>query len=105
MLDLLVAEVFQGDRDLVFSLLVEDNFEAASVVVDFKERAHGLLLLVCDAAHNDDLCEKQWLVDEPSENYIAQRFHLSLDINVIVKMKWAIEEKNFAIADWSVNEL
>ena len=59
MLDLLVAEVFQGDRDLVFSLLVEDNFEAASVVVDFKERAHGLLLLVCDAAHNDDLCEKQ----------------------------------------------
>ena len=59
MLDLLVAEVFQGDRNLIFSLLIEDNFEAASVVVDFKECAHGLLLLVCDAAHNDDLCEKQ----------------------------------------------
>jgi len=53
----LVVEILQGDRHLVFSLLVEDDFEAASVIVDFKEGTHGLLLLSGHTAHNNDLVD------------------------------------------------
>lgn len=53
--DLLVVEVLESNGHLVFSLLVEDNLEAASVIVDFKEGAHGLLLFGGDTANNDDL--------------------------------------------------
>lgn len=53
----LVVEVLQGDRHLVFSLLVEDYFKAASVIVDFKEGTHGLLLLSGHTAHNNDLID------------------------------------------------
>ena len=52
---LLVLEVLEGNGHLIFSLLVEDDLEAARVVVDFKQGAHGLLLLGSHAAHDNDL--------------------------------------------------
>ena len=55
MAHLLVIEILEGHWNLIFSFLVEDNLEAARVVVDFKEGAHGLLLFVGHAAHYDDL--------------------------------------------------
>lgn len=53
--NLLVVKVLQCNRHFVFSFLVEDYFESASVIVDFEECAHGLLLLGSDATHDDDL--------------------------------------------------
>ena len=52
---LLVVEVLEGNWHLVFSLLVEDHFERASVIVNLEQGAHGLLLLGSHTAHNDDL--------------------------------------------------
>lgn len=76
--NLLVVEVLQRNRHFVFSLLVEDYFESASVVVDFEQRAHGLLLLGSNATHDDDLHTNQML-DSPfslSQGYSAVQSHV-----------------------------
>ena len=54
-LHLLIVKVLKCDGHLVFSLLVEDHFEDARVIVDLKQCAHGLLLLRGDSAHYNDL--------------------------------------------------
>jgi hypothetical protein len=40
--ELIVLEVFQGHRDLVFSLMVEQYMESAGVIINFKLGSHGL---------------------------------------------------------------
>lgn len=54
----LVIEILESNRHLILSLLVEDDLKRARVIVDFKESAHGLLLLGSDAANDDDLVDR-----------------------------------------------
>lgn len=60
---LLVVEVFKSDRYFIFTLLIENDFEGASVIADFKESAHWLLLFVYNSAYDDNLNKsKSWSV-------------------------------------------
>ena len=56
--DLLIIKVFQRNRYLIFTLLIEDHFECTRVITYFEESAHWLLLLVDYATDDDNLTEK-----------------------------------------------
>ena len=47
--------MFQSDGHLILALLIKDNLEAASVVIDFEKGTHRLLLLAGDTTHYNDL--------------------------------------------------
>ena len=65
---LLIVKVLEGNWNLVFSLLIENYFEGASVIVDFKQSAHGLFLFGNYTTHNYDLYK--FKSDTPSETNI-----------------------------------
>ena len=52
---LLVVEVFESHWYFIFTFLVKNYFECASVVINFKQSPHWLLLLCNNATHNYNL--------------------------------------------------
>ena len=56
---LLIIEILQSHRDLVFSLLIEDDLEGACVIVNLEQCPHGLLLLGSHSAHDYDLNKEE----------------------------------------------
>lgn len=54
---LFIIKVLEGNRYFIFTLLIEDNFEGTSVIANFKERTHWLLLFVDDSANDDNLID------------------------------------------------
>ena len=55
MLNLLVVEIFESNRHLILTLLVEYDFESTSVIVDFETGSHGFVNLARDSTDNDNL--------------------------------------------------
>lgn len=52
---LLVVKVLERNRHFILTLLIEYDFERASVVIDLKAGTHCLFNLVCNSTHYDDI--------------------------------------------------
>ena len=52
---LLIVEILECNWHLILALLVEDDFERASVVVNLEASAHSFFYLVGNTSHDDDL--------------------------------------------------
>ena len=56
---LLVFEVFECDRYLILSFLIENDFKRSCVVIDLEQSAHWLIMLGSHSSNNDDLKQRK----------------------------------------------